>query len=194
MTDGMHDLGGDELNPSFEALLKRAGELTKGADEALRDLAREAAEAALSAPRLDMLTRQASKTSGFTLPFVKAAFDRAFAEREARKRTDPAVTEARAAARRAEQEAQRAELRAERERLRTQCAKLAKNPDLLKEMEKAARRLGVVGEGAATRGAYLAATSRLLRGGAISLLRRGARLAAKTTCSPTSPCCCPRRA
>jgi multidrug efflux pump subunit AcrA (membrane-fusion protein) len=140
----------------------------------LGDLARDAAEAALSGPRLDMLTRQAAKASGFALPIVRAAFDRASAERKARQQADPAVAAAEAAARLAAQEAARAALKAERERLRRECEPLAKDPEVLAKMEQAARRLGVVGEGSATRGAYLAASSRLLRSGAISLLRRGA--------------------
>ena len=178
MTDGMRDLPEEVLNPSFETLLKRAGELTKGADQALRDLAGEAAAAALSGPRLDMLMRQAIKASGFVLAIVKAAFDRAHVERQARERNereaDPAAAAAAAAARKAAQEAQRAARGAERERLRNQCEPLAKDRELLAKMEKAARRLGVVGEGSATRGAYLAATSRLSRSGVINLLRRGA--------------------
>jgi hypothetical protein len=45
---------------------------------------------------------------------------------------------------------------------------------LLADMEAIVHRLGVVGEGAAIRGAYLAASSRLLQKRAICLLRRGA--------------------
>ena len=172
--DAIHDLGEEELNPSFEVLLKRAGELQKGDDLGLRDLANEAAEAALSGPRLDMLARQAAKASGFVVAIVRAEFDRVVVERQARKRADPSVVAAAEAARQAAAEAERAALAAERERLRRQCEQLAKDPDLLPNMEAAARRLGVVGEGPAIRGAYIAATSRLLCAGAISLLRRGA--------------------
>jgi hypothetical protein len=51
---------------------------------------------------------------------------------------------------------------------------MASSPTLLEAVERAAHQLGIVGEGAAIRGTYLAATSRLLTEGAISVLRRGA--------------------
>ena len=60
------------------------------------------------------------------------------------------------------------------ERLRSSCKEIAQSPTLLADMEKIARRLGLVGEGASVRGAYLVASSRLNKESAICLLRRGA--------------------
>jgi hypothetical protein len=61
-----------------------------------------------------------------------------------------------------------------REALQRGCGRIASSPMLLAEMEAVVHGLGVVGEGASIRGAYLAAASRLLRKRAICLLRRGA--------------------
>ncbi len=54
------------------------------------------------------------------------------------------------------------------------CKEIAESPTLLADMEKIAHKLGLVGEGASVRGAYLAASSRLNKESAICLLRRGA--------------------
>ena len=62
----------------------------------------------------------------------------------------------------------------EHERLWSSCKEIAESPTLLADMEKIARRLGLVGEGASLRGAYLTASSRLNKESAICLLRRGA--------------------
>jgi Bifunctional DNA primase/polymerase, N-terminal len=61
-----------------------------------------------------------------------------------------------------------------REALQRGCSRIASSPKLLAEMEAVVHELGVVGEGASIRGAYLAFASRLLRKRAICLLRRGA--------------------
>jgi hypothetical protein len=62
----------------------------------------------------------------------------------------------------------------ERERLSRSAEPIAKSPTLLAEMEAIVHKSGVVGEEPAIRGAYLAASSRLLRKRPICLLRRGA--------------------
>ena len=62
----------------------------------------------------------------------------------------------------------------ERDRLWSSCREIAESPTLLADMEKLVHELGVVGEGTSIRGAYLAASSRLCRHGALCLLRRGA--------------------
>ena len=61
-----------------------------------------------------------------------------------------------------------------REALQRRCCRIASSPTLLADVEAVVHGLGVVGEGASIRGAYLAAASRLLRKRAICLLRRGA--------------------
>jgi hypothetical protein len=82
--------------------------------------------------------------------------------------------EERARRERDDEELRRREADEERDALRRSCSRIALSPTLLAEMEAVVHDLGVVGEGAAIRGGYLAATSRLLRRLAISLLRRGA--------------------
>jgi hypothetical protein len=62
----------------------------------------------------------------------------------------------------------------EHERLWLSCKEIAESPTLFADMEKIARRLGLVGEGASVRSAYLTASSRLNKESAICLLRRGA--------------------
>jgi hypothetical protein len=71
------------------------------------------------------------------------------------------------------------EVEAERARFWRSCKGIAENPALLADMEAVVHKLGVVGEGAAIRGAYLTASSRLNSTSAISLLRRGAASAGK---------------
>jgi hypothetical protein len=61
-----------------------------------------------------------------------------------------------------------------REAIQESSSKIALSDTILTDMEGVVHGLGVVGESAAIRGAYLAATSRLLRNHAICLLRRGA--------------------
>jgi hypothetical protein len=73
-----------------------------------------------------------------------------------------------------EEEGHKREVDDRRETLQRSCSNIASSRTLLDEMEAVVHRLGVVGEGAAIRGGYLAAASRLLRKRAICLLRRGA--------------------
>ena len=64
-------------------------------------------------------------------------------------------------------------------RLWNSCKEIAESPTLLADMEAVVHKLGVVGEGAAIRGAYLTASSRLNCTSAICLLRRDAASAGK---------------
>ena len=66
------------------------------------------------------------------------------------------------------------EIAVERERLARSCKEIAESLRLLSDVEEMVRRLGVVGESRAIRGAYLTASSRLNSASAICLLRRGA--------------------
>ena len=177
MTDNVHDLGQDEADP-FEALLTRAEALKKGDDIGLEALARAAIEAKLSLPQIDKLARVAAKAAGFALLAVRKVFDeirgKVEREKQAERQADPAAQASAAAAMQAALEAAKAAHEAERERLRQACSSLAEDPKLMDKLEAVVRRLGVVGEGANVRGAYLVATSRLSEKNALSLLRRGA--------------------
>ena len=177
MTDGVHDLGPDEADP-FDSLLERAKALKAGDDIGLEALAKAATEAKMSLPRVDKLTRAASKATGFALIAVRKVFDetRAKLERQTRaeKQADPSVLAAEAAARLAALDAETAAREAECERLRQACRPLAEDPKLIEKIGAIVHRLGVVGERANIHAAYLVATSRLLEKSALSLLRRGA--------------------
>ena len=71
-------------------------------------------------------------------------------------------------------ERRKREAKADEARLWNSCKDIAESPTLLADMEALVHRLGVVGEGAAIRGVYLTASSRLNRRRAMCLLRRGA--------------------
>ena len=177
MADGVHDFSPDEADP-FDILLQRAEELKASDDIALEALARDAIEAKTSEPRMDKLMRTAAKAAGFALPTVKKAFDAAHAEldrdAQAKRQADPSAAAAQAAALQAAIDAEKAARDAERERLRQSCHGLAEDPQLMEKLGALVDRLGVVGEAANVRGAYLVATSRLVEKNALSLLRRGA--------------------
>ena len=66
------------------------------------------------------------------------------------------------------------EIAEEHERPWSWCNEIAESPTLLADMEKIARRIGLVGESVSVRGACLTASSRLNKESAICLLRRGA--------------------
>jgi DNA polymerase-1 len=177
MTDGVHDFTPDEADP-FEALLKRAEALGANDDIGLEAIAKAAIEAKTSGLRLDKLMRAAGKASGFSLQAIKKVFDavRAKLDREAQaqKHADPSVAAAEAAARQAALDAEKAAREAEHERLWQSCKELAEDPALMDKLGAVVHRLGVVGEAANVRGAYLVVTSRLSENSALSLLRRGA--------------------
>ena len=177
MNDGVRDLHPDDADP-FETLLKRAEALQAHDDIGLEALAKAAIEAKTSGARLDKLMRAASKAIDFSLPAVKKIFDGVRAkldrEKQAEKQADPSVASAEAAARQAALDAEKAVREAERGRLWQACRELAEDPALMDKLGAVVHRLGVVGEAANVRAAYLAATSRLSKNSALSLLRRGA--------------------
>jgi hypothetical protein len=177
VTDDAHDLHHDEADP-FEALHERAKALKNGDDIGLEALAKAALEAKMSLPRMDKLTRAASKATGFALVAIRKVFDEVRGkldrETQAKKQADPSVAAAEEAARQAALEAQKAAREAERERLWQACHEIARAPNLLNRMALLSRQVGVIGEVAAIKGSYIAVTSRLMVADAISVLRRGA--------------------
>jgi hypothetical protein len=92
---------------------------------------------------------------------------------EAARKKEPSQEE-RDRVHREENERRKREADEKREALRRSYNQLTLSRPLLAEMEAVVHELGVVGEGPAIRGAYLASTSRLLCKRSISLLRRGA--------------------
>jgi hypothetical protein len=67
-----------------------------------------------------------------------------------------------------------------RDELYASCRSIAENPQLLEDMADVAEQLGVVNDRQGTKAIYLAATSRLCRRAALSLLRRGAASSGKS--------------
>jgi len=177
MTDDVHDFTPDEADP-FDTLLARAEALKASDDIGLEALAKVAIEAKMSLPRIDKLARAASKATKFALIAVRKVFDETRGklerQKQAEKQADPSVIAAQAAALQAALEAEKAAREVERERLWQACRELAEDPKLMDKLGAVVRRLGVVGEAANVRGAYLVAASRLSEKSALSLLRRGA--------------------
>jgi hypothetical protein len=159
---------------SFDVLLKRAKALKPGDDIGLKELARAAIGSKMRLPRLEALAKAAGKATVFGVVSVRKVFDEVRADLAREKQSDPSVVAAQQAAIEAEIVAQKASREVERERLGQACRELAKDPNLVERMEAVVHRLGVVGESANVRGAYLVSTSRLLDTSALSLLRRGA--------------------
>jgi hypothetical protein len=161
-----------EADPVFADLLKAARELEPGDDAGVAALMAKAAQARLSDVQVEMLIKAAHKATKVGIKVLRQARAMALAAHvNAKRAVEAPEREARAA--KAEAELHREALD-ERKRLEASCRHVAESPTLLKDFEEAVHAAGVVGEGAAIRGAYLAGTSRLLVSKAISLLRRGA--------------------
>jgi hypothetical protein len=161
-----------EAEPVFADCLKDAHELEPGDDKGVAALMAKAAQARLSDVQVEMLLKATSKATKVGIKVLRQEWAKALAAYvRAKNAAEAPECEARAA--KAETELQR-EVLNERKRLEASCRRIAESQTLLKDFEEAVHAAGVVGEGAAIRGAYLAGTSRLLVSKAISLLRRGA--------------------
>jgi hypothetical protein len=100
---------------------------------------------------------------------IKAAEEELKAKKREASSTEEQEAKVRERARKLEEE-RAATLR----RLELSCREIANDPKLLDRLTKLARKRGVVGESSTVKAAYITATSRLYRKGAIRLLRRGA--------------------
>jgi hypothetical protein len=163
----------------YNELKAKVDALQKGDDDALEAILKVAVNDRVSEIHLESLMsagcRRAELAKGPFKAFVAK-------EQQELKRRDDADPDSIAEKKRlADAETMAAELvrKAEIESLYERAKDIAESKTLLADMEALAHRLGVVEEGAAIRGAYLAGTSRLLRDNAISYLRRGASSAGK---------------
>jgi hypothetical protein len=148
------------------------------ADEAgLRTILARAAEIGITDLQAEVLIKALHDATGIGKRPIKAAW-KIFQEKAAK---DKEAFEAEERMRRAaEFHARRREAQdAERARLWASCSWIAESPNLLAGMEVLAHELGVVGEGAGVRAIYLTASSGLLVGEAIRLLRTGASASGK---------------
>ena len=123
---------------------------------------------------IDLLAEGLGVKKAIARKFWKDAENQIRADAESAKANAEPTAEERATLKQEDTERRRREAEAERACLWNSCKAIAESPALLAEMEAVVHRLGVVGEGAAIRGAYLTASSRLNRRRAMCLLRRGA--------------------
>jgi hypothetical protein len=155
--------------PSFDDLMEMAGKLDPTDEPGVRAILTEALECGLSDFQIDMLIGRLNKKVRVGVKSIRNLLRALGAEV-----VEAVSPEKRAQREREDGERHRREADEERDAFWRSCSKIASSPTLLNDMEAVVHGLRVVGEGAAIRGGYLAATSRLLRKRAISLLRRGA--------------------
>jgi hypothetical protein len=156
---------------TFEALQKNIAGLELADEPGTRGILTDALRHGLSDFQIEMLIKGLSKRVGVGIRPVKKLFEVLRAEMA--QEEEPSPGEVERSRRENDERRKRAAVERNQSLLRS-CGQLALSQTLLAEMEAVVHKLGVVGEGAAIRGAYLTAASRLLRKRAISLLRRGA--------------------
>ena len=162
--------------PERDAFLKRIADLKPLDEQGARAIVADVGKAAFSDLAVETLIKPLAEALDVSIPAARkfwkdaASVAREAAAAEAVRRAD----EQRAESERESVEQRQAAAADERDRLWSSCREIAESPTLLADMEKLVHELGVVGEGASIRGAYLAASSRLCRHGALCLLRRGA--------------------
>jgi hypothetical protein len=157
---------------NFADLLKAAKSLKPGDAAGVVALFVKVAAVGLSGVQADMLIKAIAKATGAGIKTLRKTWAEAQEEEQRRAGEAGAPERMREAA---EKEARRKRLgEEERERLWNSCRAIAESKALLAEMESAAHKLGVVGEGAGVRALYLAYTSRLLVDDAVRVLRLGA--------------------
>jgi hypothetical protein len=161
-----------------DAFLKRLGELRQFDEEGARTIVGDAVKSGLSGLIVETLIKPLSVALGVKENTAKKLWeDEASKVRpatEATKANEEPTAEDRARLEREDRKKRKREAQAEQARLWASCKEVATSLALLADMEAVVHRLGVVGEGAAIKGAYLTASSRLNRARAICLLRRGA--------------------
>jgi hypothetical protein len=157
---------------AFTALHDRAEALAHGDEAGLKALMADVAGEKYSEARADPIFRTAAKATGIAVKHVRGFFFQAAAELRRREQNAPAARQAKVIVLQTERDVERA-------RLWASCQSIAESGTLLRDMERLVHRMGVVGEGAAICGTYIAGSSRLLRHLAISFLRRGAAASGK---------------
>jgi hypothetical protein len=166
-----------------DAFLKRISNLSGLDEEGTRAIIGDAIKEGLSSLISDSLIKPLADALGVKestiRKFWKEVDGQVRAMAGSAKSTEDSTAEERARLEREELEQRKREFEVERGRLWRSCKDIAESPTLLADIEAVGHKLGVVGEGAAIRGAYLTASSRLNCTSAISLLRRGAASAGK---------------
>ena len=162
--------------PDRDAIVTRISELKLLDEEGARAIVADVVKAGFTDLAVERLIKPLAEALGVNIPAAKKFWkDAASAAREAAAaQTVKASDEQRARIEQEAAEQRRRETAGEYDRLWSSCKTIAESPTLLADMEEVVHDLGVVGEGVSIRGAYLAASSRLCRHGALCLLRRGA--------------------
>ncbi len=157
---------------SFDELVERIDGVDLSDEDGVPAILAEAVEFGLPDFQIERLIRLLAKKAGVGIkPLRRSAGRTSFEGRRHSRATEVRRARRRPTGRRGDRKREADE---KREALQRVSCRIASSPTLLADMEAVVHGLGVVGEGAAIRGAYLAATSRLLRKRAICLLRRGA--------------------
>jgi hypothetical protein len=162
--------------PDRDAIVTRISQLKPLDEDGARAIVADVVKAGFSDLAVERLIKPLAEALGVNIPAAKKFWkDAASAAREAAAaQTVKASDEQRARSEQEAAEQRRRETAGEYDRLWSSCKTIAESPTLLADMEEVVHDLGVVGEGVSIRGAYLAASSRLCRHGALCLLRRGA--------------------
>jgi hypothetical protein len=157
------------------AFLERIRKLRELDEEGARAIIGDVFKEGASSLIADSLIKPLADALGVREATVKKLWKDAAAQAaKAAEGNEEPTAEDRARLEREENERREQEAVAEQARLWHSSNDIASSPTLLADMEAVVHRLGVVGESAAIRGAYLAASSRLNRTSAMCLLRRGA--------------------
>ena len=159
-----------------DAFLKRIAELKPLDEQGAREIIAEVVKEGLSDLIVETLIKPLAEALGVKIPAAKKFWKEAASSARDAANAEVAKLAAEAHARFKQEanEQQQRQTTDGRDQLWASCKHIAESPTLLADMEEFARRLGLVGEGASLRGAYLTASSRFNEDGAICLLRRGA--------------------
>jgi hypothetical protein len=159
-----------------DAFLKRISELRQFDEDGARAIVGDAVKSHLSGLIVETLIKPLAVALGVKEPAARKFWKDAESQirAAAAKANEEPTIEERARIEREDKEKGKRKAETEQARLWNSCKAIAQSPTLLADMEALVHRLGVVGEAAAIRGAYLTASSRLNRASAMSLLRRGA--------------------
>ena len=166
----------DEIFSERDVIAKRIADLKRFDEPAARAIIADATKANLSDLAIETLIKPLANTLGISASAAKKFWT------EAKEEAIGAANAANAKGNAEEHERFERELAEQRQRekaeehdrLWSSCREIAESQTLLADMEEVARKLGLVGEGASIRGAYLTASSRFNKESAINLLRRGA--------------------
>jgi hypothetical protein len=168
----LHQPGAEKTSQAaYDGLAKRTGNLDLADEAGARVILDGAVKNSLSEFQIETLIKLLNIKVGFAIRPLRKLLAEMRAEAAEAAKPSP---EERERFQRKEDEGRKREADEKREALWRSCSRIAESPTLLADMEAVVHGVGVVGEGAAIRGAYISGTSRLLWKRAICLLRRGA--------------------